>query len=65
MFAESETEQLEWLKNHLDPKDTVQRYWNETFEVRRNLLKADTPILTYYESCIALTGNQAKELVCS
>lgn len=41
---------LQWLKNHLNPEDTVIHHWELTLKARQQLLKKKCKIHDYYQS---------------
>lgn len=62
-MLESETEKIAWLSDHLDPKEQVLQYWQETFDARIDSLKKGISISDYYNNYKALGVSQAVQLV--
>ncbi|XP_034938897.1 uncharacterized protein [Chelonus insularis] len=64
-YAANETEvnQLEWLKDHLDPKDVVLQYWNNTYDLRHAKLKAGLSVSEYFSNIPALGVAQGIQLI--
>lgn len=54
---------LEWLKINVDDWDTVQDFWSNTFEARRNLLAQGIGSLDYLERFACLNVQRGQELV--
>ncbi|XP_011687376.1 PREDICTED: uncharacterized protein LOC105449701 isoform X2 [Wasmannia auropunctata] len=48
--CESVDLKLDWLKNYLDPEETIIDYWILTFEARQDLIKKRIEIYNYYQS---------------